>query len=427
MNYEVNGKVNAIKTDMVDVDEEETEKEEEENYTDDDFVIETTDEEEKEDTSTSNNSNKNNDLKKGLIKLMIIIGVGMLVLLLLLFLVSKIGSKKYTYESVEEVMKTAAESYFKDHTKSLPASEDQLVEIAVENLVAAEKMKDLDEYLGEGHGCTGKVQVKKVGDNYVYTPYLTCGDKYSTKFLAETIANDENLVGNGYGLYLLNNNYVYRGETVNNYLKLEAKLWRIVKVNQDKTITIILDERSDFSYPYDNRFNQQGGYEFGINNFQASRVREQLQKMMKTTDSEDYENYLLSDQDKTHIVNYDICVGKIGYNDTIHDNSIECTQTINDNIGMLTVSDYMNASIDPDCNRVSSESCQNYNYLGNSQAYWLISPSNQDTYTGYLVSGGTIRLTTTNEYNMLRPVITLASNTLISGGTGTETDPYVVK
>ncbi len=233
MNYETTQKLKDIETDVIDSEESEDYDEYEEGNLD--FSQNSKPDEIK--PSSSSNDDDNN-LKKRLIKLMIIIGGGMIVLLLILFLISTVFTKKYTYEDVEEEMMKAAESYFEENSKKLPQDEFETVEIKVDTLIAAEKMKSLDKYLGENNGCSGKVQVKKSDDTYVYTPYLTCKDKYTTQFLADAIAKEENLVGSGYGLYLMNDAYVFRGENVNNFVQLEAKLWRVVKVNSDKTIIL---------------------------------------------------------------------------------------------------------------------------------------------------------------------------------------------
>ena len=426
MNNDNQGKVNDIKTDIGEIESYEDDYDDENLDLDENEIHveqEDDDADEEDDKKVSNKS----DLSKKLLRLMIIIIVGMIILLLLLYIVSKINGKSYTYESVEKVMQEAAESYFADNKSSLPETEEQTVEIDVANLVNAEKMKPLDDYLGKDCGCTGKVQVKKIGSDYVYTPYLNCGEKYSTKFLADTVGNDENLVGSGYGLYLQNGNYVFRGEDVKNYLKMEAHTWRIVRVNSDKTIVVTTNDLTEKSYPYDDRFNQQEDSDMGINNFSTSRVREQLNKMYNTTDESDRANYLLSLNDKTHVINYDICVGKISELETIHDNSKECSQTIQGYVGLLTVSDFMNASIDTGCNSVLSESCQNYNYLAGTSSYWLVTANNQNTSSAFIVYGDYIGKKTANATYRLRPVVTLDANTLISGGTGTEEDPYIVK
>ena len=113
--------------------------------------------------------------------------------------------------------------------------------------------------------------------------------------------------------------------------------------------------------------------------------------------------------------------------DTIHDNSIECTQTITSKIGLLTVSDYMNASSDINCNVVGSNNCQNYNYLSQNGTFWLITPSSKNSYSSFYVGNGIVKESESSDNKKVRPVITLASNTLISGGDGSEANPYVVK
>ena len=125
-------------------------------------------EEEKEDELEEEKEakKKNENAKKKMMKFMTIIVGVFILLLVILFLCSIFIKKSFTYAEIETIMREAAISYFEDNKSALPAEDGDVVEIDVANLVAAEKMKDLDEYLGEGHGCTGKVQVKKVGDNY---------------------------------------------------------------------------------------------------------------------------------------------------------------------------------------------------------------------------------------------------------------------
>ena len=117
----------------------------------------------------------------------------------------------------------------------------------------------------------------------------------------------------------------------------------------------------------------------------------------------------------------------MGKNDTIHDNSQECIQSITDKIGLLTVSDFMNASSDENCSFVTSNNCSNYNYLTQNGSFWLMTPSNKNTYSAFYVSNGTIKETSTSQTKKVRPVITLAADTLISGGDGTEANPFIVK
>lgn len=439
MNFNNTGKVNEIQTEedddmdeysYDDYDDEDldfesnaTVEQEEEPYQPEEPPQETEEDDEKYRRET-----ERIELKRKLIKIMVIIGMGMLLLLLILSIASKLGKKSYTYEDVEAIMKSAAESYFNENSSNLPKSDGQSVELDVNNLINSGRMKSLDEYLGEeGNSCTGKVQVKKVADKYVYTSYLNCGSNYSTKVLSDTITKETNLVGSGYGLYYQNNAYVFRGEDVNNYVQMDAQLWRIVRVNSDKTVLLTLAKPLNYTVVYDDRYNSQSDDDNGINTYATSRIKEQLELVFNTEEKTSEERYILSEEDKAHLVKYDVCVGKMNYTDKIHDNSLECSMTTQEYMGLLTVSDYMNASIDTGCTEVSSQGCQNYNWLGANGSYWLVTPSTKNTSSAYKVSNGVIKINVTNEFNRLRPAITLSAGTLISDGDGTKDNPYIVK
>ena len=417
-------KVEAIKAD---INEDEEEMGGLDDYEDEGLDFEEEPQEEKIESPSSNKKDDKNDFKKRLIKFMIFIIVGLFILIFLLVILSSLGKGSYSYEKVEEIMKNAAESYFKDYPNNLPQEEDLTVEIDVANLVAAEKMKPLNEYLKDGETCSGRVQVNKVGDSYNYTPYLSCGEEYSTKFLTEEVGNDNNLVDSGYGLYIIGEDYVFRGEKVNNYVQLDQRMWRIVRVNADKTITLTLADLKGVGVKWDDRYNSQKGYDSGINNYTTSRMKDSLEEIYNLTDKEEA-NYMLSDKDRGRLVNFDLCYGKVSQNEKIHDNSKECIQTLETKIGLLTLSDYMNASIDSGCTTPLSESCKNYNYLTNEDAsYWLVTAETGNTYNVFGVSRGVVKAGAAYQLMRVRPVITLNSNVMIAKGTGTEKDPYVLK
>lgn len=416
MNFDVNEKVEAIKSDISKIDDENI----------DDYDGEEIEIDPSQEIEIPDKKNNNKDFKKKMIFLMAIIGGGMILLLLILLIVSSVSGKNYSYDKVEEIMKSAAESYFSEHKSDLPENENQTVEIEVSNLVAAEKMKPLSDYLGDDTTCSGSVQVRKTGSVYSYTPFLDCGEKYSTTLLHETITNSQNVVTNGYGLYSINGTYVYRGENVNNYVQMDAAMWRIVKVNSDKTITMILDKAQGSDYSYDDRYNQSVDYDSGINNFATSRMKEKLDQIYKVTDKED-EYYILSKEDKKHLVTYAICVGNVSEKETTLDNSKECSQTIQGKLGLLTASDFVRASVDGGCTSTTSLSCKNYNYLAATQPFWLVTGDADNSSSAYFITGGHIKESVASAYYSIRPVITLDSNTLIKEGNGTIEKPYILR
>ncbi len=388
---------------------------------DDDF-------EDDDDLEESNSSSIDFEAKMKMFKFMGIIVAVMVVILLILYCVSLLSGNHYTYPEIENILKEAAVSYFKDHPETLPANEGSVVEIDSSNLVVAEKMKDLSEYTEEGVVCSGTVQVEKAGTDYLYTPYLNCGDAYTTVELYKKIVSESEIVTSGYGLYSFNGNYVYRGESVNNYVKLGKSLWRIVKVTSNNNIVLISVDGATYTQPWDNRYNEERLYEAGINQYSASRVKEFLEKIYSNPSEKDGE-VLLTKADKAKMVSYSVCTGKKSPTSELKDNSEECVEVLqNQKLGLLTLSDYLYASVDPNCKSASTKSCMNYNYLAITQDWWLATANKDDTSTVFSVDrNGVVKTETAGNYAIVRPVITLNSKVLYKSGKGTLEKPFKVR
>lgn len=378
---------------------------------------------EKEKPKKSSSGGPKDELRKKLLFLGAIILGGVLVLFLILFIVSSVMGRNYTYDDMEEIMTNAAMAYFEDNPDKLP-SENQRVEIDVATLAASGYMDEMVEYTGEDSTCTGKVTVQTNGDDYLYIPNLQCGDDYTTQSLQEVVT--DKVVTEGYGLYEVGDSYVYRGENVNNYLELDNALWRIVKINENGQIMLILDTEVSTSYPWDDRYNAGVGYNSGINTYSASRIRDTLSEFYATNDEDDA---ILSNSDRSKLDTFDLCTGKRSEGDTTKDNSVECSETLADqNIGLLTASDYMMASLDANCNTITDYSCQNYNYLVSGYRWWLVTASSDSTNDTYAISNvGVASSTSTSSYMRIRPIVMLDASVLYDSGRGTANKPYKVK
>lgn len=377
---------------------------------------------------TPNQNNKlNEDAKKKLYKILFIIAGAFIIIILLILIASLFTKKSYTYADIEKIMKNAAIEYFNEHKNYLPKSNGDTVEVNVTNLIVEEKMKDLSEYTKSNIACKGYVEVEKRDSSYIYSPFLNCGDNYETIELYKKLTKEKNLVTEGYGLYNLNSEYTYKGEKVKNYLQLNNNLWRIVKVNSDNSILLVSNESLNGSLQWDNRYNTQKGYNIGINNYPTSRIKEALDEVYKGI----YKNNekLLSAEDKEKIKPFTQCISKRDKLDQTKDNSTECIEKYeNQKLGLLTVSDYLNASVDKNCNNTISAECQNYNYLQEEKDYWLATTNSQNTYEVYIVladGGIELRYATSSAY--IKPTITLKSNVLYESGNGTKSNPYKIK
>ena len=392
--------------------------------TDDDIMDE--DELDEEETKSSSDSDV---LRKRMIRFMLIVVGIMILLLLILYIFSLSASKRtYTYSEVEKILKDAAVSYFKDHPEHLPMDEGSIVEIDSSNLVNDGKMKPLSEYLVDDSVCSGVVHVEMADTDYLYTPYLNCGEQYTTVELYRKILENETVITSGYGLYHVNNQYVYRGEIVNNYVELGGSIWRIVKINSNDNIVLISDGGTSFDQPWDNRYNEERKFEAGINNYGASRIREYLDKIYDNPDEKKGE-VLLTSSAKTKLVSYNVCVGKRSPASESKDNTEECKEVLkNQKYGLLTLSDFLYASVDPNCKSANTKSCKNYNYLVKDFDWWLATANSESSSTVYKVARkGNATVENAADYASVRPVIMLNSQVLYKSGKGTEKSPYKIR
>ena len=376
-------------------------------------------------TNTSKPVKDNRDMKKKLMRIMLIV-VGVLVLLLVVILIISLFSNgNKTYEEIEEDLKNAAMEYYEVQSGLLPREEGETVTVRASALIDAGYMKPLSE-LREGENCSGRVEVTKIGDNMVYTPYLDCGDNYTTKELYKAVL-EQGIVTSGNGLYDMNGEKVYRGDNVNNYVQLDNQMFRIVKVTSDNKILLILNEMdSTLSTYYDDRYNPDRMFNSGFNDYRISRIYEYLDRL--------YNNKLsvtiLSSNDKTKLTPFNLCIGKRASTDTTNNNSLECSDVLeNQMIGLLTASDFMNASLDANCRATTNKSCQNYNYLRLRETeWWLVTSNSLNNYEAYVVkSAGYIDENQASGYKKVRPTVMLNNNVMIKSGSGSASNPFILK
>lgn len=168
-----------------------------------------------------------------------------------------------------------------------------------------------------------------------------------------------------------NNKYIYQGNVDNNYILFNNLLWRIIKINNDNTITIILDDY--------------------INVLPQNETKETF-------------NTLYNNLDKTMLVKNNICLNNIENN-----NNIKCNIFKNDNyIDLLTTYDYLN----------SMKNDETY-ITKKDEKLWL---NNENI----IAINNKISTMDNTFYNVIRPVITLKNNILYQKGNGKINSPYEV-
>lgn len=356
--------------------------------------------------------------------LMIACGIiGLVVAIVAILLIYNAIFAKTTYSGIENKVLNAAKKYYSKNEAMLPKNESEQVTITDTALTAAGYLDSMSKLTKDMKGvtCTATVMVSYADGQYRYTPLLDCGSSYATKTLASYIEETESRVYTGQGLYDLNGELVYRGEDPNNYVKFSGKVWRIVKIENGQTV-LILNEKNERSV-WDDRFNTDRNRTDGINNYSVSRIYEKLQEMYQG-------DTLLNNSSKQLLTVHSLYVGKRYETDIYNDGSIEKSTFIDGQyIGLLPLYDYINASLDMNCNSSLTASCANYNYLNHFEyTWWTLTADHSNSYKVFRISNdGNIETMKASTNGYIRPVIYLAKDVLYAGGTGTESDPYIVK
>jgi len=349
----------------------------------------------------------------------IIIGA-FVVFIIIIFLMSKCGKGSHSYKQLVDRMVKEAKSYYKSNEKELPTEDKDTATLTLKKMISDERIPELSEYLGkEDAKCDGYVTVINNSGYYLYIPTLTCGKDYQTKTLKDQII-ENSIVEKGVGLYQVNDEYIFKGEVKDNYVKLGEDLYRIIRINTDGSIKLIGLDKSNY-YVWDNRYNADINHNDGINEF----IYNNLNSRIKDSLEELYKSDKYTDDYKSHIVSQDLCVGKRSEEDTTKDGSTECAQKVTgQNLGLIAVYEYLQASLSPSCEKPTDYGCKNYNWLSDFNT-WSITASADKSSKVWKVAEE-IYTTTASNTGKIAPTIVINDLTVYEEGTGTETDPYII-
>lgn len=361
-------------------------------------------------------------------KKLILAGSFLLMIIIILLGGSLIYNKffyKRSFSEIENILLTSTKNYTSKNKDILPKQINETITISANELIKAEEMKEFEEYTkDESISCSGNVTITNINNTYRYTPTLDCGTSYKTKKFIEYIKEKNPIVESGNGLYNMNEELVFRGDNINNYLKLAGKLYSIVKFTNDETV-IINTEKLDKTI-WDDRYNQEKNSTVGINDYSVSKIRDFLNDLYKN-------NSILKDKKNnidvsTLVIAHNLNFGKRSSKDTEKNGELEKSAILeNQFIGLLPLNDYLNASLDKNCTTSISASCMNYNYLSKYQkAWWTMTATSLNSYNVYKIESSP-KLTAANNSACPRYVLHLAKDAIYVSGDGTKENPYIVK
>lgn len=202
----------------------------------------------------------------------------------------------------------------------------------------------------------------------IYNAYKNTKD---VTLLSEYIINNSEIVNNKEGLTKENGTYIFKGELENNYVLYNNMLWRIIKINSDSSLELILDDYINM-----------------------------LPKNLILTFFDNLESNL----DLDYLIENNIC------KDTFdNENNITCQKLEKDKIvSLLSVYDYMNSFYESKTFITNDE-----------EKLWLY---NNDAHT----NGDKLSTSNENNFYEIKPVITIKNSTLYKSGNGTKNSPYQI-
>ena len=204
--------------------------------------------------------------------------------------------------------------------------------------------------------------------------------------LADNIINKSVIVTSGDGLYYDGDNYTFKGNATNNHIYYSGLMWRVVRINKDKTIKMISNEvLTNLNWDYKESLDISS-----LNNWMNEKFLSNLS----------HQEYLKNDK---------ICI------DIVEEVSKkECKNYFEtQKLGFLSVNEYIEAE-------------GKKSYLNNSKAWWL---SNADSNNNlwYVNSNGGVSNTNSDESHGIRLTITLNETIASVKGNGSEENPFVIE
>ena len=342
-----------------------------------------------------------------------------IIFILFMMLIRGCSNKTKSYAKYEAMMVAKTKIYAKNH-KMLP-SDNKTTIIKLDNLIA-DGLKKPEKVLKDDT-CSGSVVIKNNSkDNkkyYNYIPYLECNN-YKTKYIKDYLMKD--IVSEGSGLYKVGDEYIFKGNKVNNYLSFYGTIYRIIKIDTNGYMKLIKVKNQEVSNNWDNKYNINKGRYTGVNNYRDSLIIDRLLS--------DYRNDKnLTNDARSKIVLHSVCIGKRSIDNKDINITTECNDKLENQILSLpSVTDYTLASYDTNCKSIGDPSCTNYNYFTDFINYtWTVDTISDDDSLVYYIDSVGSELEEANKYKKYNWIMYIDSEELYISGHGTEKSPYIIK
>ena len=216
-------------------------------------------------------------------------------------------------------------------------------------------------------------------------------------------SEQENIVASGSGLYDMQDRYVFRGRIENNYVKLDGSYFRIISLDKNSKSLKLISLDKNGSGVWGNTTN----ISLSTTTLYTETINKQLYSSITN-----------------HNVKWNI--GKITDTNNLNLNAIrtyESKAQIDSEIALITMSEYIESSIDSACIAGNLASCANETYLNIPDSWTMTTTENTVAYID-ASKGLNFESDLANVHHDIYRVLNIKTMERI--GTGTYDDPFII-
>ena len=265
------------------------------------------------------------------------------------------------------------------------------------------------------------------------------GKQYEVIDAEPTLTTSSNNTSDASGLYKStatntgNPTYYFRGNVTNNYVSFAGQTWRIVRINEDGTIRIVMQDgiNDNTKYKFNSNYNNytymyytNSEAKVTLENWYQTNIESKTNLAKSVASGAYYCEQAKVKRDDNYKSESAVMISYTNYTpDFKCDNDGNNKGIVSAGIGLLTYDEaiYAGYYIAP---IISS------NYLSNKISWWTMSTAGLNT-TGisniWFSSSDRFGNVAVYGSNILRPVVNIKSNVQVSSGDGTKENPFVVE
>ena len=215
-----------------------------------------------------------------------------------------------------------------------------------------------------------------------------------------------NIVTSGNGLYDMENRYVFRGNVTNNYVKIDGSLFRILSLDKTTKAMKLISSSDNGSSQWGTTTNNS----FNASTLYTTKLNESLYSSIINT-------------------NIKWNIGTIEDTNELNLNSVKAYESktkIVSEIGLISMSEYIEASTNTECSNGNFSSCNMNNYLNVSTMTDSWTTTTTEESVVYIDSTGGLSFESdlANAHHNIHRVINVV--TTEKSGEGTSSNPFII-